>query len=120
MKADTIKRKSGEKIVRDKTLETAKEHHNVILTGDDYRYCIAEEAVLFLIDRWKEHSEKLVTLKTKEERVDMLADMSELMMQIIAKHGFPFEMVADYSESKRNELGSFDKNLIVDFDKIKQ
>lgn len=114
-----FKRKPSERITRDKTIEIAKEHKGIELSGEDWRYCTASEAVLFLLDRLKYECDNLLKTNDKETRANALADMTELIFSITAHHGFPVEMIADFAAAKREDLGSFDKNLIVDMEKLK-
>lgn len=114
------KRKPSEKIVRDKTVAVAMEHEGIKLTINDWRYCTANEAVWFLLQRLKEEADTFLLAKNKDERVDKLVDLTEIVFSLTAHHGFPIEMIADFAAAKREDLGTFDNNLIVEFDKLKK
>lgn len=103
-----MKKYYHQKLIRDKIPEKIK------ATGDDY-----ETSVLGKTEFEKELKTKLVeesnevARASKEELLNELADVLELIKSIASHHKIPFLKIQKFQEEKRKKRGGFKKKLFL-------
>jgi len=101
--------KKYNKIVRDNIPEIIKER------GGKCSFHLAREmdACVYLVDKIKEEADELMPMLNRNGAIDELADLQEIIVALAKKQNYTMEQVEKVRLLKREERGSFDKNIIL-------
>jgi predicted house-cleaning noncanonical NTP pyrophosphatase (MazG superfamily) len=102
-----------EKLIRDNIPEIALKERGEVL---DIRIAKQEEFEDFVMLKLLEETNEIISAKTKNELVEELADLMEVVKTLAMHHGIVNELF-DKIEEKALERGSFNRKFIL---KIKE
>jgi predicted house-cleaning noncanonical NTP pyrophosphatase (MazG superfamily) len=98
------------KLVRDKIPEIIKNNNaepfTRILNDEEYKQELEKKLL-------EEYNEVLIT-KTREERIEELADMLEIIKALALLEGSSLEEVCEVSKSKALKRGGFEKKIYLE------
>lgn len=99
------------KLVRDKIPEIIKNKGNPfkisVLSDEDYRRALKL--------KMEEETKELIDAKTREDILNELADIQELVRSIAKNHDISAEMIENARQEKINERGGFEQRFLLEF-----
>ena len=98
------------KLVRDEIPEMIRESGKLPI----YHRAARGEVEKLLEEKLGEETEELLTAHTTESKLEEAADVFEVLLAILAMHGFTYKDLLSKAEAKRNERGSFIKCYVLD------
>ena len=98
------------KLVRDKIKEKIENNGEIAVTRvlDDNEYKIE------LLKKLKEECNEVIESKTKEEVMEELADVYEVLKSICVLEGKTIDDVIKLADKKREKRGSFEKRIFLE------
>ena len=98
-----------EKLIRDELV------YDIIKQGrgDRLRTAKPSEIKTFLYDKLKEEVQEVIDTKSKDELVEELADVLEVLDAILDYHEINKNQVKDTRRKKYNERGGFYKHMVL-------
>ncbi|WCR53540.1 MAG: hypothetical protein PG981_000562 [Wolbachia endosymbiont of Ctenocephalides orientis wCori] len=104
-----------DKLVRDHTPEIMRSHGMVVY----YRIMEKDEYVERLKNKLLEEAKEVIASKTPDETLEELADLVEVIHALGKESGLSIEQIEEKRISKRQEIGSFDNRIYIDYYLIK-
>lgn len=94
------------KLVRDNIPAIAQDRTFKKATGD--------ELVKFVTAKIMEEAVEVTRATSREERIEELADLREIMLKYAEVHGIQWDEVLDAGAEKNKAKGKFDENWILE------
>lgn len=104
------------KLIRDKLPEIISINSAKIFT----KVMKKDECITRLNDKLIEEASEVINSQTKEELIEELADLFEVMFSIAKIHGIDFEQIQEIQKQKKLEFGGFDGMIYADFVEMKR
>lgn len=104
-------RKTYNKLVRDNIIDIILKDNEI----PSYRILDDADFIISLKEKFLEESRELVETKTKEDVLNELSDILELVEALSEKYNINKEELLDKKESKKIKRGGFNKKIFLEY-----
>lgn len=108
-------RKIYNKLVRDNIIDIILEDNEV----PNYRILNDNDFIIALKEKFIEESEEIVEAKTKDDVINELADILELVDSLSEQYNISEEELKNKKEDKKIKRGGFNKKIFLEYSDTK-
>lgn len=100
-----------EKLVRDKAIERLNRKGAIVYSSQ----ATPEEYIPLLLNKLKEETEEVISATTKQERINELADLMEVIRALAKASSITLEDIEKKRREAVEERGSFDERVVCHY-----
>jgi len=104
------------KLVRDNIIDIILKNNEI----PGYKILNDEDFIIALKEKFIEESKEIIETKTKDEVINELSDILELVGSLSKQYNISEEELKNKKEGKKTKRGGFDKKIFLEYSDTKQ